>query len=95
VILAWETTQPVRDDLTVFVHAVGPSGLISQSDSPPAGGNLPTSRWEAGDMVLDRHLLDSVAGADRILVGLYRNPGAVRLSTSDGGDTVQLPATIP
>jgi hypothetical protein len=46
-------------------------------------------------MVLDRHLLDSVAGADRILVGLYRNPGAVRLSTSDGGDTVQLPATIP
>lgn len=40
---------------TVFVHVVGPNGLIAQSDSPPANGFMQPEWWQPGLFLRDRH----------------------------------------
>jgi 4-amino-4-deoxy-L-arabinose transferase-like glycosyltransferase len=88
--LRWLLAEQVDRDYTVFVQLRDSSGEnVAQGDGPPAGGWYPTSIWEAGEIVTDRHTLllpeDTGAGAYDLVVGWYdlvsgaRLPGEYRL----------------
>ncbi|CAG0988578.1 hypothetical protein ANRL3_02612 [Anaerolineae bacterium] len=61
--LIWQATQNIADDFTVSVRAtnypfaVGLETIWAQSDSQPANATLPTSKWQAGQIITDRHVL--------------------------------------
>jgi 4-amino-4-deoxy-L-arabinose transferase-like glycosyltransferase len=94
--LTWSTTQPISDDLAVFVHWVRDGQVLVQSDNSPANGYLPMPFWRTGDWIVDEHALAVPGGAmpgDEIHVGAYRREGNQRLSvlSADGkpeGDSV-------
>ena len=63
--------------------------ILAQVDSPPQGGQYPTSTWRAGDVITDTLAWDGdVAGWERIIVGLYDSDGG-RLRTGEV-DAVQI-----
>ena len=82
VTLYWQpqTASPMRD-YTVFVHMLGPVNPASGTpvwvghDSPPLGNSYPTSRWQQGEVIVDRHELtlpaEMPAGIYPLEVGLY------------------------
>jgi hypothetical protein len=92
--LAWQATEPLDQDLTVFVHLLDAGGqLVAQQDQPPQGGNLPTSVWRPGEIVRDTiDVALPPAAAERwmkIVVGFY-DPNSLqraKLASSDA-DTV-------
>ena len=64
VTLYWRlrTAAPMRD-YTVFIYMLGPVNPTSGTpvwaghDSPPLGNSDPTSRWQQGEVIVDRHEL--------------------------------------
>lgn len=88
--LCWQALQPVTTSYTVFVQVLGPDGrLVAQHDGLPAGGALPTSAWEKGEFVRDRHQLDfsiSQPGQYRLIVGMYDARTGERLPVAEAGD---------
>ena len=79
VTLYWQAQQPISEDYVVFVHLEDSTGRIwSQSDSQPADGHYPTSRWQVGEVVRDEHTLDIPpelpSGAYTIAIGMYVLP---------------------
>jgi hypothetical protein len=89
--LFWQARKPVAEDLKVFVHLVDAGGrLIAQRDSEPVGGLQPTTMWELGEAILDRHgvlLPDPLPpGEYWLIVGLYDPVSGDRLPVSAGGD---------
>ena len=82
VTLYWQpqTASPMRD-YTVFVHMLGPvnpangTPVWAGHDSPPLGNSYPTSRWQQGEVIVDRHELilpaEMPAGTYPLEVGLY------------------------
>lgn len=104
VVLLWEGGGPTAVPYTVFVHLVGPDGImLGQDDSVPVAGAYPTTEWRADEAVVDAHTVAVPAGAGlegaRLRVGLYRPDTMERLAV-DGvdsrGDYVELglPAAI-
>jgi hypothetical protein len=83
--LQWWLADRVDRDYTVFIHLRDrDSGAnVAQGDGPPAGGWYPTSVWEAGEIVTDRHTLllpkDTAAGAYDLVVGWYDLESGARL----------------
>jgi hypothetical protein len=60
----------------VFVQLLGKNGqVIAQSDAIPAQGSRPTTGWRAGEYLVDPHQVafhaDAIAGAARLIVGMY------------------------
>jgi 4-amino-4-deoxy-L-arabinose transferase-like glycosyltransferase len=98
--LFWQGLVTVSEEYTVFVHLVGgDGGLLAQSDSAPAGGALPTSAWEPGAQIVDRHglLLPATLapGEYELQVGMYVPGSGERLHvlSADGeslGDSLSL-----
>ncbi|MEJ2211286.1 MAG: hypothetical protein P8129_19910, partial [Anaerolineae bacterium] len=66
---------PVEADYTVFVHLLAGEEKVAQRDSQPCDGECPTSTWQPGRIVVDRHTLSlppqAPAGPYRLAVGLY------------------------
>jgi hypothetical protein len=99
-ILYWQAERPLDQNWTVFVHLVDSAGnLVAQHDSQPQDGRYPTSVWDQGEVVDDRHLLvlpTNVPDGDyQVVVGLYSVESGERLSALDSegnliGDTVPL-----
>jgi hypothetical protein len=61
---------------TVFVHVVGPDGVIrGQWDSVPGDGTLPTTGWVKDEVITDEYLVpmdeDAPPWQYTILVGMY------------------------
>ncbi|HLG51957.1 MAG TPA: hypothetical protein VKY56_10060, partial [Chloroflexota bacterium] len=96
--LHWLTDRPIDREYTVFVHLLDRTGrFLSGADSEPAGGDMPTSTWKPGEVVLDPHAFPSgqPGGAAYLEIGLYvpatgqrvplRSPGVA------AGDSVRLP----
>ena len=90
--LFWQVPQTLSadypdtldQDLSVFIHLVGPDGqIVAQTDSGPAGGSRPTSGWQSGETIVDRHgllLPASVApGEYQLRLGLYLPSSGARL----------------
>jgi hypothetical protein len=67
----------------VFIHVVGPEGMLGQHDGPVGGGLWPMDRWQPGitigekyDIALSRPFEQA---RDRVQVGLYWPETGVRL----------------
>jgi hypothetical protein len=92
VVLYWQSTEPVADDLSVFLHLLDSTGkLIWQDDGAAAHGTRPTWSWEAEEVIVDPHTLTLPqglpAGSYQLVAGLYNWQTGERLPavTSDGG----------
>lgn len=95
---ALEGTSPTN--YMVFTHLRSEDGdLIAQHDGAPAGGNRPTTRWVAGETIVDSHPMIfnpeflGYTGPATIAVGLY-DFGPGRVPTETGDDYFILPVTI-
>lgn len=93
--LHFRSLAAVDRDYQVFVHLLDSADqLWAQDDGTPQDGLRPTSTWQVGERVEDRHALwlpsDIPAGQYFLKVGLYRLSDGGRLSTADGTDSVNL-----
>jgi hypothetical protein len=93
--LYWQADGPTSLSYTVFVHLVGPDGMLhGQVDRLPADGAAPTHTWAPGQVVVDEMALpvlaDAPPGAYHVAVGLYDVVSGDRLPVYDASGT-QLP----
>lgn len=91
--LTWETTQPISDDLTVFVHLLAGDGtIIAQADRAPLGDFYPTSRWDMRQSISDTYTIVTPADLPpppyTVQVGWYSPVDFARVPVSGGGDAV-------
>ncbi|MFQ5613689.1 MAG: ArnT family glycosyltransferase, partial [Anaerolineae bacterium] len=82
--LYWRARQTIPAGYTVFVHAVGPDGVLrGQWDSVPGGGALPTTGWLPGEVIADSYRVPMAEGAPAwkydIYAGLYDSASGQRL----------------
>jgi hypothetical protein len=89
--LYWHALTPLTINYTVSVRARAADGrLITQQDSWPVDGLLPTSQWRQGDYVTDTHTLDmsdfDVEQIDKFEVIVYN---------SETGETLGPPIILP
>lgn len=90
VTLLWQASAQVDVRYNVFVHLLGPGGLLwGQRDSEPGGGLRPTTTWPVGQTIPDRYgitvLPGTPPGTYQLEVGLYDINTGVRLAVA--GDT--------
>ncbi len=88
--LFWRAGCVLEHDYTVFVHLLGPFNpatggpVWAQDDAAPLQGGHPTSRWQLGQTVPDRHILALPAGLPAgtypIEIGLYDASTGVRVA---------------
>ena len=100
VTLHWRGLEPMDRDYTVFVHLVDLNDkLVAQHDGQPWWEvSLPTSTWEPGEDLRDRHLLklppDTPPGTYSLRVGAYYWENLERLPVIENevnvGDFVEL-----
>ena len=72
--LHWQVQQPMTADYTATVQLFDAAGeKLSQEDHLLGGSYYPTSRWKAGELLIDQHtlLLPTDAQPARMLIGLY------------------------
>jgi hypothetical protein len=94
VTLAWRAEAEMGVSYRVFLHLLGPDGvLVAQSDGEPAGWTRPTTGWLPGEIVLDERALalpdSSPPGVYRLQAGMYTLESG-RLTTTGGSDAVTL-----
>ena len=99
-VLYWRALARMDTAYTVFVHLVDETGrILTQQDSEPVAGDIPTTAWLPGEVVSDVYTLQPPpslpAGSYRVLVGMYggasRSRLAVRSSASGGSsDAIEL-----
>ena len=92
--LYWSARARPSRNYTVFVHLLDAQGhLLTQADSPPQAGQYPTSLWDTGETIADRHVLDVPAhlppGSYSVEVGIYRSDSGQRLSILDSSGQPQ------
>ncbi|MBE7473649.1 MAG: hypothetical protein DPW09_06500 [Anaerolineae bacterium] len=59
VTLYWQALSAMPEDYTIFVHLIGPDGQkVAQHDGQPTWEvPLPTSTWQPGEVLQDKHIL--------------------------------------
>jgi hypothetical protein len=76
--LRWASDGPLDGDYTLFVHWRDDAGAVAaQHDGVPVAGRRPTSGWQPGETLVDRHgarLPDGWRGRLHLVIGWY-NPG--------------------
>jgi hypothetical protein len=94
VTLTWAPTATIQTDYTVFVQVLDAnSNILAQADSPPQGGEYPTSTWRTGDRIADTIQWEgNTNGWERVIIGLYGADGK-RLPLVDGGDFLEIALT--
>ena len=86
VTLYWQAQREVETSYKVFVHVYDEAGnIVAQRDWLPGLGAKPTTGWQMGEVVADRHLVpideDVAAGVYTVAVGLYNEGSGERLAT--------------
>jgi hypothetical protein len=84
--LHWQADASMQEDYTVFVHLLDSSGrFLVGADSQPAGGQAPTSTWQAGETFVDDHVLTIVPGSQvtALEIGVYLLATGERLRATD------------
>jgi hypothetical protein len=77
VTLYWLALQEMDQDYKVFVHLTdeGETRLVAQSDRWPVYNFSPTTRWQPGEIVWDRHEIlipgDAAPGTYSLSTGMY------------------------
>ena len=89
--LYWQALDRVENDYTVFTHVLDSEGrLRAQKDNPPVNGLLPTSAWEAGEIIQDRYIIplapDLPPGEYQLEIGMYQLETGQRLRVREGPD---------
>jgi hypothetical protein len=89
--LYWRALREMDTSYTVFIHVVGPDGIIrGQWDSVPGGGALPTTGWVKDEVIHDAYLVpmdeDAPPWQYTILVGLYDSMSGQRLKVAGTSD---------
>ena len=101
--LYWQADAPAPTDYSVFVHLLRPDGsILTQVDRAPGLGQYPTSRWRAGEVVVDPYTLTlpngTPPGPYQVAVGWYTQAGRARVRDTQGQpvaeDRVLLPVTL-
>ncbi len=85
----WQARAPIQRDYTLFVHLLDADGqLIAQRDQPPHGGQLPTSVWQAGELIHETLVVDVPAGKaaqwTTAVIGLYDTASGERAKWTGG-----------
>lgn len=88
VTLYWQLLAESDLPLKVFVHLVGPDGIIyDQRDSQPQNYTYPVSLWAVGEYVSDPYALtvpeNAPLGAYTIRIGMYLDVNGQRLNIQD------------
>lgn len=93
--LYWRGLRQIAADYVVFAHIVDPltTTLYAGSDAQPANWTAPTSTWQPGTIIEDRHRLEidpnAPPGIYELEVGLYLQTEEgfprLRVVTPDGG----------
>jgi uncharacterized membrane protein len=94
--LWWRALTDGRDDLTLFIHLLGPDGQrVTQLDVAPTESWFGTSRWQAGRRFRVPYTLvlpsDAPRGEYQLQLGLYSVYSQRRLGLVGGGTVVELP----
>ncbi len=74
--LYWQVEEALAQDYTTTVQSLDSSGeKVAQDDAAPGGDYYPTSLWQPGELLVDRHLLaaDERSAAVTLLVGMYES----------------------
>ncbi|HSM57255.1 MAG TPA: glycosyltransferase family 39 protein [Candidatus Sulfomarinibacteraceae bacterium] len=93
----WQAVRKPDFDYSVFVHVLDAQGQMqAQHDQAPgADDDFPPLAWKAGDIVVDRRVLeapgDAAAGDLQLRVGVYNWQSGERLKTDSGADHIVLP----
>jgi hypothetical protein len=96
----WQAETALDEELVVFVHVVGPEGLVGQDDKLPAEGRWQKDWWRVGQIVRDRHTLNLDEpynpGKHEILVGVYEASTGMRLpvTSATSGESLGTSWTI-
>jgi hypothetical protein len=68
----WQALAAITQDYIVFAHLRDtPSHAYAQADDQPRQGAYPTRLWQAGEIILDPHLLALPAGRPTPPLDLY------------------------
>jgi hypothetical protein len=109
VTLVWQVVGQTTEDFTLGVYLLGPdfpapdSGIASQVDRQPCEASYPTSRWTAGEWIVEERQLPLPAslqpGRYTLGLALYRWPSLERLPVTrlDGtplGDVATLAQVV-
>lgn len=81
--LHWAVVQPLDTDYTTTVQLFDENGdKLAQEDQPAGGVYYPTSHWQVGDRLVERHELQWPADSApaRLLIGLYTGPDLRQLA---------------
>lgn len=76
--LVWLATRQVSTNDKTFVHLVDlRHQIVTQSDSDPGSGFTPTTRWQPGELIPDRHRLTLPSalpsGTYYVMAGMYQS----------------------
>ncbi|MEK7277464.1 MAG: DUF2723 domain-containing protein [Chloroflexota bacterium] len=87
----WRGLRPMENDYTVFMHLLGPDGLVhGQVDAWPVQGTLPTSQWPINETIADRFEVrvadDAPPGEYTLEAGWYLLSTLQRLAVLDARD---------
>ncbi len=88
--LLWQAAPDFQaEPLVVVVQLLDQDGQVAASlEQEPLGGRYPTTQWQPGELVRDRHTLpvpdDLAPGMHSLIVGLYRATDGQRLTTPGG-----------
>jgi hypothetical protein len=81
--LYWQARAPDGVDYTVFVHVLDETGqMLMGQDNQPVNGTYPTGIWEPGELVSDKHILntsDLPPGKYQLEIGVYELSTGERL----------------
>ena len=97
--LIWSAQEPIDSDYKVFVHLLSEDGsMVAQHDGVPLLGTRPTSSWQDGEQLLDRHELQigetGFNGNGRLIVGMYRADTLERLPFANGETALELAPVV-
>ena len=90
-VLYWQATVPVTQDLSIFLHLLSPEGeLVWQDDGAANHGERPSWSWTPSETVVDPHTVklraDLPEGEYALTAGLYDWRTGERLAVHDPGE---------
>ncbi|MCB0198169.1 MAG: hypothetical protein KDJ65_39880, partial [Anaerolineae bacterium] len=92
--LYWRADTVPTTDYTVFLHLRDAANQnVAQKDSPPVGGQYPTSLWDPGEIIKDVLTLpldDVPPGRYTPVIGLYNFATGDRLPTENPANEIAL-----
>ena len=93
VTLYWQAIQELSIDYTSYIHVLNSQGeRVAQNDQRPGGDFYPSSAWQAGETLRDRHILtmpaDLAPDIYELRAGMYYQPQPGLIAGMGQGATI-------